>query len=92
MAAALRTLLNIQSNPYLKGNEILVLGHFEIDEPADQSITGLRQKTNEIDALVYPVIQKIVAAGKIPIVIGGGHNNAAPIIAELPLHSINSLM
>jgi formiminoglutamase len=79
--ATLKSLLNMQSNPSLAGDEILILGYFDIKEPEDQSIQGLRDKTNTIDALVYPVIQKIVAAGKIPIVIGGGHNNAAPIIA-----------
>jgi formiminoglutamase len=30
--------------------------------------------------LVFPVIQQIVQAGKIPIVIGGGHNNVFPIL------------
>lgn len=77
---ALMAILNIQSNRFLNGKEILVLGHFEIDEPEDSSINGLRNKVAEIDDLVYPVIEKIVAAGKIPIVIGGGHNNAYPII------------
>jgi formiminoglutamase len=78
---ALKALLNLQSNPFLKGDELLILGHFEIDEPEVLTVEALRQKTKEIDAIVYPVIQQIVNAGKIPIVIGGGHNNAAPIIA-----------
>ena len=79
--AALKSLLNIQSNSFFPGEEILVLGHFEIQEPTDQSVRGLRTKTAEIDALVGPVMEKIIAAGKIPLVIGGGHNNAAPLIA-----------
>jgi formiminoglutamase len=78
--AALKALLNTQSNSFLSGEEILILGHFEIAEPADKSIDDLRKKVVEIDDLVYPIIEKIVAAGKIPIVIGGGHNNAFPII------------
>ncbi len=77
---AIKAILNTQSNSFLNGEEILVLGHFEIEEPADQSIQGLRKKVSEIDELVYPVIQQIITAGKIPIVIGGGHNNAFPII------------
>jgi formiminoglutamase len=72
--------LNIQSNRFLNGEEILVLGHLEIDEPSDTSIKGLRDKVAEIDDLVYPIIEKIIAAGKIPIVIGGGHNNAYGMI------------
>lgn len=83
--ATLKSLLNMQSNPFLVGEEILVLGHFEIDEPTDTSLQGLRNKTNEIDALVYPIIEKIVRAGKIPIVIGGGHNNALPIISGVSI-------
>lgn len=77
---ALKALLNIQSNHFLSGEEILVLGHVQINEPTDQSLEGLRAKTTTIDALVYPIIEKIIAANKIPIVIGGGHNNAFPII------------
>jgi formiminoglutamase len=77
---SLMAFLNIQNNRFLNGAEVLVLGHFEINEPEDSSVKGLRNKVAEIDNLVYPVIEKIVAAGKIPIVIGGGHNNAYPMI------------
>ncbi|TCD11742.1 arginase [Pedobacter frigidisoli] len=82
---ALMAFLNIQSNRFLSGEELLVLGHFEIEEPEDSSIEGLRNKVVDIDDLVYPVIEKIVAAGKIPIIIGGGHNNAYPIIKGVSL-------
>ena len=78
--AALKALLNMQSNSFLPGDEILVLGHFDIDEPITTTIEALRSKVSEIDDLVAPMVQKIVAAGKVPIVIGGGHNNAYPII------------
>lgn len=78
--ASLKTLLNTQSNSFLSGVEILVLGHFEIAEPTDQSLASFRNKVSEMDELVYPVIKEIIAAGKIPIVIGGGHNNAFPLI------------
>lgn len=83
---SLKALLNIQSTPFFEGNELLVLGHFEFADPVDSiylkgnSIDQLQQKVAEIDDVVHPVIQKIIAAGKIPIVIGGGHNNAFPII------------
>lgn len=78
--ASLKSLLNIQNNLFLQGENILVLGHVALMEPEDQSVDGLRKKVAEIDLLVYPLIAKIVAAGKIPIVVGGGHNNAAPLI------------
>jgi formiminoglutamase len=82
---SLTAFLNIQSNRFLNGAEVLVLGHLEINEPEDSSIKGLRNKVAEIDELVYPIVEKIVAAGKIPIVIGGGHNNAYPMIKGLSL-------
>ncbi len=78
--SALRAILNVQSNRFLNGSELLVLGHVEIQEPENSDITVLKKKVEEIDELVFPLIQCIVEAGKIPIVIGGGHNNAYPII------------
>ncbi len=77
---ALKALLNMQSNSFFSGEELLVLGHLEIAEPEDTSLTGLRNKVAAIDALVYPIIEQIISANKIPIVIGGGHNNAMGII------------
>lgn len=84
---ALKALLNIQSTSFLYGEELLVLGHFEFADPADchdptvgTGTAQLQQKVSEIDDMVFPVIQKIVGAGKVPILIGGGHNNAYPII------------
>lgn len=43
-------------------------------------LKALEDAVDEIDEQVYPVIQKIIAAGKTPIIIGGGHNNAYPIL------------
>lgn len=77
---ALKALLNIQSNEYFDGEELLILGYFNFNQPENNSTQELQKKVVEIDAAVYPVIQTIVAAGKTPIIIGGGHNNAFPII------------
>ncbi len=77
----LTAFLNLQQNIFLNGEDILLLGHFEIGEPEEDNIESLRQKTALIDDLVSPVIETIVKAGKIPVVIGGGHNNAYPIIS-----------
>lgn len=77
---SLKALLNIQSTPFFTGEELLVLGHFEFSDPDVDDIPQLQQKVAEIDDAVFPVIQQVVAAGKVPIVIGGGHNNAYPII------------
>ena len=37
--------------------------------------------TAEIDDLVLPIIQAIIEADMTPLVIGGGHNNAYPLLA-----------
>lgn len=78
--AAVSSFLNIQSNRFFTGNEVVLAGHVHIEAPADDSINSLRKKVSEIDGLVMDVVQKIVSCGKIPLIIGGGHNNAYPII------------
>jgi len=86
----LRAFLNIQSNDFFNGASVLLLGHFDfsdmerlIDENAgseDEKIEAYRHAVNAIDEEVEKIIKAIVAAGKFPVVIGGGHNNAYPII------------
>lgn len=83
--AFLNTFLNIQQNHFLNGEEMLLLGHFEISDPEENDIESLRKKTAAIDRLVAPVIETIVKAGKIPVIIGGGHNNAYPLISGTSL-------
>src|SRR3954470_1321191 len=83
---ALTNLLNVQSNTFFKGEELLVLGHIDfedllkraqkLDTNTESDVQKLRKLCTEIDERVVPVIQAIVQAGKIPIIIGGGHNNA----------------
>ncbi|HQK99108.1 MAG TPA: formimidoylglutamase, partial [Bacteroidia bacterium] len=84
------TLLNVQSNRYFTGEQLLVLGHIDFSElmdkaaalnfqdPADVAVA--RELVAEVDELVKPIIEAIVKAGKEPIIIGGGHNNAYPNI------------
>ena len=82
--------LNHQSNDFLTGEDILLLGHFDfgdikylIENTArnqDELIEAYRHAVNIIDDAVEDMIKVITAFKKIPIVIGGGHNNAYPII------------
>ena len=86
----LSSFLNIQSNQFLQGNEILVLGHVDFSDllekatpinfKKDEGILQARNLVSEIDDRVFPIIQAIVNTGKEPIIIGGGHNNAYPNI------------
>lgn len=79
-APALKALLNIQSTDFLSGQSLMILGHFNFKAPESSRISELENRVSEIDEAVAPVIQKIIEAGKTPIIIGGGHNNAFPIL------------
>lgn len=83
-SAFLKSFLNIQHNSFFSADNILLLGAFDfsdwMNETKNASAEELSNYVHKIDELVYPVIEKIAAAGKIPIVIGGGHNNCYPII------------
>lgn len=75
----LKAILNTQDNQFSKGN-LVVLGHFDFEDPKETDVTSLRKKVEEIDAWVAELIFKIMESNNTPIVIGGGHNNAYPII------------
>ncbi|MBC7946340.1 MAG: arginase family protein [Chitinophagaceae bacterium] len=86
----LQSFFNIQSNDFFDGGEILVMGHFDfgdmqylIDTTARgeaEKIEAYRHAVNTIDDEVEHMVKLITEAGKIPIVIGGGHNNSYPLI------------
>ncbi len=72
----LKSFCNVQSTAELSGEYISLGGILMTTE--DSSI-------NEIDGVVTEVIQAIADSGKVPIVIGGGHNNAYGIIKGMAL-------
>lgn len=84
--SAIKSIANIQHNRFCKGNQLLVLGHLNASEEMEASrnldftVTEERKQLSKlvekIDKEVAHIIFNIVKAGKIPIVIGGGHNNA----------------
>jgi formiminoglutamase len=107
----LQSFLNIQSNDFLLGDEILLLGHFDfgdiqflIEKNAqneEEKLEAYRHAVNTIDEEVEMLVKTITAAGRIPIVIGGGHNNAYPLLkgaakglhkaGRIPLAQINCI-
>ncbi|MFN3342359.1 MAG: formimidoylglutamase [Flavobacteriales bacterium] len=77
--------LNLQTNQFLTGSTIWLAGTIDCSEEmkmADgiQTIERLRELTSQIDKKVAEIIREIVDLGMIPVVIGGGHNNAYGII------------
>ena len=82
--------VNLQSNRFLDGHEILCLGQVvtrdlqqrasELSKGDSQYYTKLRTLCQELDNRVCPIIEALVKAELIPIVIGGGHNNCFPLL------------
>jgi formiminoglutamase len=107
----LQAFLNIQSNDFLSGDDIVLAGHFDfgdilylIDHTAktdDEKTEAYRHAVNTIDEEVEKLVKIITEHQKIPIVIGGGHNNSYPLIkgaakgwhkaGKLPLAQINCI-
>ena len=103
--------LNIQSNDFFDGAEVLLLGHFDfgdmqylIDTTArgeDEKVEAYRHAVRTIDDEVEQLAKIITEAKKVPIAIGGGHNNSYPLIkgsakgwhkaGVLPLAQINCI-
>jgi formiminoglutamase len=83
---AIGSIANIQHNRFCKGSQILVLGHLNVCEEMKEvkhlnfndvdDRTKLSQLVERIDKEVSHIIFNIIKSGKIPIVIGGGHNNS----------------
>ena len=80
----LKALLNLQSNQFTTPENTLVLGHLEFSDlyarlselKTEKSLQTYRKSVEIIDQSVSQLVNEIVKAGKIPILIGGGHNNA----------------
>lgn len=83
---AIKSIANIQHNRFCKGNQIIVLGQINVLEEMKEvenldfnnidDRVKLSQLVQKIDKDVSHIIFSIVKLGKIPIIIGGGHNNA----------------
>jgi formiminoglutamase len=84
--SALQSIANIQHNKFCKGNQIIILGRVDVSqemseaEDLDQNNPEDRKElfkiVENIDKEVSHIVYNIVKAGKTPIIIGGGHNNA----------------
>ncbi|MBP4136853.1 formimidoylglutamase [Flavobacterium geliluteum] len=103
--SAIRGIANIQHNRFCKGSQIIVLGQINVSQEMrdvenldfndidDRS--KLSQLVEKIDKEVSHIIFNIVKAGKTPIIIGGGHNNAygnikgSALAKGKPINAIN---
>jgi formiminoglutamase len=88
--AVLTALLNTQHNSFNKGNKLFVGGHLDMEkelkeidslpEGSQEKLQVLGSLVEKIDSEVMYLVAQVVAAGKKPIVVGGGHNNAYGIL------------
>lgn len=88
---ALSAICNIQDNAFLSGHSVVLLGIVQTDdlmkeaarlrEDTSSGLAALRQLTVSVDKRVSDVAKTIYTAGCTPILIGGGHNNAYPMMA-----------
>jgi len=82
--ATIKNLLNIQNNSKTRAKRVLILGHLDYTEDrklvkldtSKKTISKARRIVDAIDKDVTHIVSSIVRAGKTPIIIGGGHNNA----------------
>ncbi|WP_179007907.1 formimidoylglutamase [Winogradskyella forsetii] len=84
--ATLKVLLNIQSNSFTNSKRVLILGHLDYTDEREtllkfntskkKQLSKVRKYVETIDSDVSHIVTSIVRAGKVPIIIGGGHNNA----------------
>jgi formiminoglutamase len=84
--AVIKFLVNIQNNEFTKANKVLILGYLDfsaemlkvstLDQSKKKDVLKSRKIVKKIDTYVTYIIEQIVSAGKKPIIIGGGHNNA----------------
>ena len=102
---ALSALLNIQSTKKFPGDELAILGHLDFEQKSakaesldpqnNDDLQYLRELVSQIDDEVEALIKVVYGAGKIPIIIGGGHNNSYPILKAFsrsfnrPVNTIN---
>ncbi|MBT8394622.1 MAG: arginase family protein [Bacteroidia bacterium] len=84
--ATINILLNTQTNCFNDANQALILGHLDftnemetcskLDQSKKSDRKAARNLVSKIDIHVTDLVYQIVKAGKIPIIIGGGQNNA----------------
>ncbi len=93
--SALSAIANIQHNRFCKGSRILALGALNVDAEMEavagldfyktEDRTKMTELVSEIDREVAHLVFSIVKAGKKPIIIGGGQNNAYGAVKGMAL-------
>lgn len=78
-SAFLNRFLNMQSNRFMSGEQITILGRIKCENIAF-SISDFREAIKYLDDLLEEILLNFINEDITPIIIGGGHNNTYPII------------
>jgi formiminoglutamase len=83
---AIDSFLNQQANGFIDASQIAVLGELDVDDllfeaagidnRGADALSRLRAIVERIDRLHSEIIARIISLKKIPVIIGGGHNNS----------------
>ncbi len=89
-----QALQTVQSNEYLSGENIGILGEI-VQNFSFKSIDECNGWVEELDEFVFHILGQYLISNQKLIAVGGGHNNAYPLIANASLrtnkkvHAIN---
>jgi formiminoglutamase len=101
----LQAFVNQQGTDRFNGSEVLLAGAFDFSDVTalisrnsrdgeERTVACRHAVSNIVDPEVETLVKRIVAAGKVPIVVGGGHNNCYPVIkgAAKSLHKAGVIL
>ncbi|MGB3180859.1 MAG: arginase family protein [Cyclobacteriaceae bacterium] len=85
--AFLSSFCSVQENRHLKGHRVAIAGTPPVApilekyiKTSPDDLKAIRSLVSELDAIVLQAVKPVFEAGMIPVIIGGGHNNAYPVI------------
>lgn len=76
----LNRFLNMQVNQFVSIDNIMILGRVKA-ETLETGFAKRRQNVAELDNFLIELLKKVYLSGKTPVLVGGGHNNAYPLIS-----------
>jgi len=102
--ACLASLLNVQANHYTNPSNTIILGEVNCEEEMQKAaqlnsempnyLHQLGELVKQIDTKVSTLVETLISFGKIPVIVGGGHNNSYGNIKGSALafkHPINAI-
>lgn len=99
--AFLHKFCSLQQNEFIQGKEIAVMGHIDCEDLQTKSVCldtskpddlkKIRELVRELDERVSTICKMIFDLNLTPIIIGGGHNNAYPIIRAASLSQSSAI-